>query len=125
MPNVDFLILVVIQLFSSVPSCPYRKDDLLLIQICKSRRVVYLVNELATLERVRTASGQKRCAGFVFSTDLQHFFECFCCFGEFGTVSHMVFNANILPSYDFFEPHGSCVSPTLSVSVAMQVSYWI
>ena len=39
--------LLVIKLFHSVSSCPYRKDGLLLIQIRNSWRVLYLMNQLA------------------------------------------------------------------------------
>ena len=38
MPHVDSSILVVIQLFRSVPSCPHRKDVFFVIQICNSLR---------------------------------------------------------------------------------------
>ena len=47
MPHGDYSILVVIKLFSSVSSRLYKKDNLLLIQICNSQRGLYLVNELA------------------------------------------------------------------------------
>jgi len=30
----------------------------------------------------------------------------------------MVFNADILPTYDFFERQVSCISPTLSISAS-------
>ena len=40
-----FSLLVI--MFHSVSSCPYRKDGLLLIQIRNSQRVLYLMNQLA------------------------------------------------------------------------------
>ena len=48
-PYVSFSILVVIQLFRSVSSHPYRKDGLFVVQICNSLRGLYLVNKLVTM----------------------------------------------------------------------------
>ena len=48
---------VVIQLFRSVSDCPYGKEGLVGDKICNSP---WLVNQLATVERVRT-TGRKQC----------------------------------------------------------------
>ena len=62
MPHVDFSILVVIQPFCSVSSCP-GKDGLLLMQICNSLRVLYLMNELATMVEVFAQKQREGCSG--------------------------------------------------------------
>ena len=62
MPHVDFSILVVIQPFCSVSSCP-GKDGLLLMQISNSLRVLYLVNELATMVEIFEVFAQKQREG--------------------------------------------------------------
>ena len=108
-----FSILVVIQLFCSVSSRPYRKDGLVGDKICNSP---WLMNQLATVERVCTATGRKQCL-FVISEDLPHFLGVLRCFGIFRTISDIVFKADFLPT-DVFERQVSCASPTLSISVA-------
>ena len=55
MPHVNFSLLVVIQRFCSVSSSHYRKDGLFGDKICNSS---WLVNQLATIDKVRTATGQ-------------------------------------------------------------------
>ena len=67
---------VVIQLFHSVSSCPYRMV-FLLIQICNSLRGLYLVNKLATMVEVFEEFAQQQmegCSGFVFSEEDKTFF---------------------------------------------------
>ena len=75
------------------------------------------MNQLATVERVHTATGRKHCL-FVISEDLPHFWGVLRCFGVFRTISDIVFKADFLPTDDVFERQVSCASPTLSISVA-------
>ena len=100
---------VVIRLFRSASSCPYRKDGLFGGKICNS---LWLVKEFNRLKAV---------LGFVSSEDLPwHFFGVLLHFGVFRTISDIVFKADILPSDDFFEWQVSCASPTLSFQWQLQ-----
>ena len=103
-----------IQLFRSVSDCPYGKEGLVGDKICN---IPWLMNQLATVERVRTMTGRKQCL-FVISEDLPHFLEVLHCFGVFRTISDIVFKADFLPTDDVFKQQVSCTSPTLSISVA-------
>ena len=96
---------VVIQLFRSVSGCPYGKEGLVGDKICNSP---WLMNQLATVERVRT-TGRKQC-WFCLFWRLTTFF--WGCFSVFRTISDIVFKADILPTDDFFEWQVSCASPT-------------
>ena len=80
-------------------------------------------NQLATVERVCTATGRKQC--WFYPT---FFFGggggggggggVLRCFGVFWTISSIVFKADILSTDYFFERQVSFVNPTLSVSAA-------
>ena len=114
--------LVVVQLFRSASSCPYRKDCLFSDKICNSP---WLVNQLAAVERVRTARGWKQCWFCLFWKLTTTFLPR--CFGIFPTISDIVFKADILPTDNFFERQVSCASLTLSVSAeaAAPIGYQI
>ena len=79
-----------IQLFRSASSCSYRKDGLVGDKICNSPR---RVNQLATVDKFPTVTGQKQ-YWFCYSEDLpQHFLGVLRCFGVFRTISDIVFKA--------------------------------
>ena len=68
---------VVIQLFHSVSSCPYRKDGLFVDTNLQLSRGLYLVNKLATMVEVFEEFAQQQmegCSGFVFSEEDKTFF---------------------------------------------------
>jgi len=73
---------VVSRLFRSVSGCPYGKEGLVGDEICNSP---WLVNQLATVERVRT-TGRKQCWFCLFWRLTTTFF--WMCFGVFRTISH-------------------------------------
>ena len=100
---------VVIRLFRSVSSCPYGKEGLVGDKICNSP---WLMNQLATVERVRTATGRKQCWFCLYWSFTTTFFGVLRCFGVFWTILDIVFKADILPTNDFFERQVSCASPT-------------
>ena len=74
-PNVGFSILVVIQLFRSVSSRPYRKDGLFVVQICNSLRGLYLVNKLVTMAEGNLHSNSWKAVLVLYcmKTDDKHF----------------------------------------------------
>ena len=92
---------------------PIGRMVFLLIQIYNSLRVLYLVNQLTTLERVCTATCWKLC-WFCLLWRLTLTFSC--CFTVFQ------FKAEI---FEFCERQVSCVSLALSVSMAAQIEYQI
>ena len=79
----------------------------LLIQICSSLKSLYLVNEITTVAEVFKEFAQQQiegCSDFIYCEDLrQHFLWVLCCFGNFWTVSDIVFKDDILPTCDFFD----------------------
>ena len=112
-------------LFSLNLVIPTGRLVFLLIQICNSLMVLYLVNQLTTFETVCTATGRKLCwfcllwrltATYSLSAlllwrllnHIRHGFQ-----GRYG----------ILPTYDFFEWQISCTSPTLSFSMPAPIGY--
>ena len=96
---------VVIRLFRSVSGCPYGKEDLVSDEICYSP---WLVNQLATVERVRT-TGRKQCWFCLFWRLTTTFFGCVLASSR---PYHIVFKPDILPTDDFFEWQVSCARPT-------------
>jgi len=118
---------VVIRLFRSVSGCPFGKEGLVGDEICNSP---WLMNQLATIERVRTATGRKQCWFCLFWRLTTTFFGVLRCFGVFQTISDIVFNADILPTDDFFEWQVSCASPThpfprqLQCRLDIEYEYW-
>ena len=91
----QLLILVTIQLFHSLSSCPYRKDGFFLIQICNSLRIWYLMNQFVTVcmeAAVLVLSSLK--------TYHDTFFECFV-----TSVSSRPYQikADNFPAYDFYD----------------------
>ena len=103
-----FSILVVIQLFRSASSCPYRKKDGLFgNKICNS-----LWSSSQPLKEF-TQQQVKSSAGFI-----RHFWGVLRCFSVFWTISGIVFKADILSTDYFFKRQVSFVNPTLSVSTA-------
>ena len=104
----QLLILVAIQLFHSLSSCPYRKDGLYSdTNLQQSEDLVYLVNQFATVcteAAVLVLSSLK--------TYHDTFFECFV-----TSVSSRPYQikANNFPTYDFYDRQVSCTSPTLSI----------
>ena len=118
---------VVIRLFYSVSSCPYGKEGLVGDKICNSP---WLMNQLVTVERVRTATGRKQCWFCLYWSFTTTFFGVLRCFGVFWTISDIVFKADILPTNDFFERQVSCASPTnpflgqLQCRSDIEYEYW-
>ena len=75
-------------------------------------------NQLATVERVCTATGRKQCwfyPTFFFGGGGGGVLRCF---GVFWTISSIVFKADILSTDYFFKRQVSFANPTLSVSTA-------
>ena len=71
---------VVIQLFRSVSSCPYRRDGVFVDTNLQQSKGLYLVNELATMEEVLIGFAWQQMKGyssFVFSEDIQQFDSLF------------------------------------------------
>ena len=99
-------IFVVIRLFHSVSGCPYGKEGLVGDKICNSP---WLVNQLATVERVRT-TGRKQCWFCLFWRLTTTFFGSASV--SSGPYADIVFKPDILPSDNFFERQVSCASPT-------------
>ena len=109
-PHVDLSILIVIQLFRSVSSCPYRKDSLFVDTNLQQGFVPQ--NELATLVKCLKSLHSNRwkpsicflCKLLVLSSlkTYDDIFRVLCCFGIFWTISDIVFKADILPTCDFF-----------------------
>jgi len=97
---------VVIRLFRSASGCPYGKEGIVSDKTCNSP---WLMNQLATVERVRT-TGRKQCWFCLFWRLTTTFFGG--CFGVFRTISDIVLKPDILSTDDFFERQVSCASPT-------------
>ena len=84
---------------------PTRRMIYLLIKICSSPMVLYLVNQFTSFERVCTATDRKLC-WFCLLRRLTMTFSLSASLLQ-RTVSDMVFKTNNLRAYDFFRFHGS------------------
>lgn len=101
----------------------------LLIQICSSLKGLYLVNEITTVAEVFKEFVQQQiegCSDSIYCEDLrQHFLWVLCCFGNFWTVSDIVFKDDILPTFFWFVRQVRFASQTLSIPQHwLHIGYW-
>ena len=123
------------QLFNTCcdPAVPFSLPTIRMdffIQICNSPRVLYLMNELATMAEVFMEFAQQKiegCSGFVFSDYLcWHFVSELHCLYVFLTISDIVSRLDILPTcdcFDLFAREVSLASQTFSISMAALIEF--